>query len=153
MEYIEGCDLFDYINKNLFFTENKACYIFRQLIGVVENLNNMGISHRDIKPENILLDKVKKNIKVIDFCLSNYYIGKTLLHSSCGSPYYVSPEILSGEPYQRIITDLWSSAIVLYSILVGSLPFDEQELPKLYEQIKFGKFFPIQLYLFKQLIF
>ena len=141
MEYIEGGDLFDYINKNLFLPENKACYIYRQLIGVIEYLNNMGITHRDIKPENILLDKNKKNIKVIDFGLSNYCIGKTLLHSSCGSPCYASPEMLSGEPYQGITTDLWSSGIVLYSMLVGSLPFDEQELQKLYEQIKIGKFF------------
>ena len=141
MEYIEGGDLFDYINKNLFLSENKACYIFRQLIGVIEYLNNMGISHRDIKPENILLDKDKRNIKVIDFGLSNYCIGKTLLHSSCGSPCYASPEMLSGEPYEGITTDLWSSGIVLYSMLVGSLPFDEQELQKLYEQIKIGKFF------------
>ena len=58
----------------------------------------MGISHRDIKPENILLDESHKNIKVIDFGLSNYCIGKTLLHSSCGSPCYASPEMLSGKP-------------------------------------------------------
>ena len=141
MEYIEGGDLFEYINKNLFLPEQKACYIFRQLIGVIEYLNIMGISHRDIKPENILLDKDKNNIKVIDFGLSNYCQGKTLLHSSCGSPCYASPEMLSGEPYQGITTDLWSSGIVLYSMLVGSLPFDEQELQKLYEQIKIGKFF------------
>ena len=141
MEYIEGGDLFDYINKNLFLPEQKACYIFRQLIGVIEYLNSMGICHRDIKPENILLNKDKTNIKVIDFGLSNYCNGKTLLHSSCGSPCYASPEMLSGEPYQGITTDLWSSGIVLYSMLVGSLPFDEQELQKLYEQIKIGKFF------------
>ena len=141
MEYIEGGDLFDYINSKLFLPENIACYLFRQLIGVIEYLNKMGISHRDIKPENILLDKDKKNIKVIDFGLSNYCPGKNLLHSSCGSPCYASPEMLSGEPYQGITTDIWSSGIVLYSMLVGSLPFDEQELQKLYEQIKIGKFF------------
>ena len=141
MEYIEGGDLFDYINSKSFLPENIACYLFRQLIGVIEYLNKMGISHRDIKPENILLDKDKKNIKVIDFGLSNYCPGKNLLHSSCGSPCYASPEMLSGEPYQGITTDIWSSGIVLYSMLVGSLPFDEQELQKLYEQIKIGKFF------------
>ena len=93
----------------------------------------MGISHRDIKPENIILDKVKINIKVIDFGLSNYCIGKTLLHRSCGSLCYATPEMLSRELYQGITTDLWSSGIVLYSMLFGSLPFDEQELQKLYE--------------------
>ena len=141
MEYVEGGDLFDYINSNVYLSEQKACYIFRQLIGVIEYLNEMAITHRDIKPENILLDKDKKNIKVIDFGLSNYCEGKTLLHSSCGSPCYASPEMLSGEPYQGITTDLWSSGIVLYSMLVGSLPFDEQEIQNLYEQIKIGKFY------------
>ena len=141
MEYVEGGDLFDYINSNVYLSEQKACYIFRQLIGVIEYLNEMAISHRDIKPENILLDKDKKNIKVIDFGLSNYCEGKTLLHSSCGSPCYASPEMLSGKPYQGITTDLWSSGIVLYSMLVGSLPFDEQEIQNLYEQIKIGKFY------------
>ena len=141
MEYIEGGDLFDYINSKSFLSEEKACYFFRQLIGVIEYLNKVGISHRDIKPENILLDNKKENIKIIDFGLSNYCSGKHLLHSSCGSPCYASPEMLSGEPYQGITTDLWSSGIVLYSMLVGSLPFDEQELQKLYEQIKIGKFY------------
>ena len=141
MEYVEGGDLFDFINSKSFLPEEKACNFFRQLIGVIEYLNKMGISHRDIKPENILLDNDKKNIKVIDFGLSNYCPGKNLLHSSCGSPCYASPEMLSGEPYEGITTDLWSSGIVLYSMLVGSLPFDEQELQKLYEQIKIGKFY------------
>ena len=141
MEYVEGGDLFDYIYVNKFLPEQTACNLFRQIIGVIEYLNEMGIAHRDIKPENILLDKDKTNIKVIDFGLSNYYSDKNLLHSSCGSPCYASPEMLSGKPYQGISTDLWSSGIVLYSMLVGSLPFDEQELQKLYEQIKIGKFY------------
>ena len=64
-----------------------------------------------------------------------------LLHSSCGSPCYASPEMLSGNPYSGITTDLWSAGIVLYSMLVGALPFDDQELHKLYEQIKLGKFY------------
>ena len=141
MEYVEGGDLFDYIFTNKFLPEPKACSLFRQLISVIEYLNEMGITHRDIKPENILLDKDKTNIKVIDFGLSNYCTDKNLLHSSCGSPCYASPEMLSGKPYIGISTDLWSSGIVLYSMLVGSLPFDEQELQKLYEQIKIGKFY------------
>ena len=141
MEYIEGGDLSNYINQTNFLSEQKACYFFRQLIGVIEYLNMIGISHRDIKTENILLDKDQKNIKVIDFGLSNYCSGRNLLHSSCGSPCYASPEMLSGKPYQGITTDIWSSGIVLYSMLVGFLPFDEKELCKLYEQIKKGKFY------------
>ena len=141
MEYVDGGDLFDYISDNCYLPEQKACYFFRQLISVMEYLAELGISHRDIKPENILLDKNHENIKVIDFGLSNYCMEHELLHSSCGSPCYASPEMLSGNPYRGITTDLWSAGIVLYSMLVGALPFDDQELHKLYEQIKLGKFY------------
>ena len=141
MELVTGGDLFDYITLNSYLSENLSCRFFRQLIGVLEYLISMGIAHRDIKPENILLDGNHKNIKVIDFGLSNYFENDELLCSSCGSPCYASPEMLSGKPYQGLKTDIWSGGIVLYSMLVGSLPFDDQELYKLYEQIKKGKFF------------
>ena len=141
MELVSGGDLFDYITENSYLSENLSCQFFRQLIGVLEYLISMGIAHRDIKPENILLDENHKNIKVIDFGLSNYFEDNELLCSSCGSPCYASPEMLSGKPYQGIKTDIWSGGIVLYSMLVGSLPFDDQELCILYEQIKKGKFY------------
>ena len=141
MEYVEGGDLCDFININLCLNEHLACHFFRQLISVIEYLNEMGITHRDIKPENILLDIDQKNIKVIDFGLSNYCAEKELLQSACGSPCFASPEMLSGKPYNGITTDIWSSGIVLYSMLVGTLPFDDQELNALYEQIKIGTFY------------
>ena len=141
MEYITGGDLFDYITENNNLSENQSCKFFRQLISVIEYLNELGISHRDIKPENILLDNNQQNIKLIDFGLSNYSTEKSLLKSSCGSPCYASPEMLSGKPYLGLTTDLWSAGVVLYSMLVGSLPFDDQELYELYKQIKLGKFY------------
>ena len=141
MEYIEGGDLSDYISKNVSLPENIACRFFRQLISVIEYLNEMGIVHRDIKPENILLDSSKKNIKVIDFGLSNYCTNSEMLQSACGSPCFASPEMISGHSYKGVTTDLWSAGIVLYSMLVGTLPFDDQELNILYEQIKIGTFY------------
>jgi 5'-AMP-activated protein kinase catalytic alpha subunit len=141
MEFITGGDLFDFITNNNYLSEIQSCKFFRQLISVIEYLNELGISHRDLKPENILLDRSHQNIKLIDFGLSNYYNDNKLLKSSCGSPCYASPEMLSGKPYLGITTDLWSAGIVLYSMLVGSLPFDDQELYELYKQIKLGKFY------------
>ena len=141
MEFVSGGDLFDYISDNSYLSENLSCHFFRQLIGVLEYLMLMGITHRDIKPENILLDEKHKNIKVIDFGLSNYCENDEFLSSSCGSPCYASPEMLSGKPYHGDKTDIWSAGIVLYSMLVGSLPFDNQELYNLYEQIRKGKFY------------
>ena len=141
MEYIDGGDLDDYISKKISLPENIACLFFRQLISVIEYLNDMGITHRDLKPENILLDSSKKNIKVIDFGLSNYCANSELLKSACGSPCFASPEMLSGKLYQGVTTDLWSAGVVLYSMLVGTLPFDDQELNTLYEHIKIGTFY------------
>ena len=141
MEYAEGGDLFDYISNKNFLSEIEACNFYRQIIGVLEYLIEMGISHRDIKPENILLNKEQTQIKVIDFGLSNYCQKNEFLESSCGSPCYASPEMLSGKPYKGVTTDLWSSGVVLYCMLVGSLPFDDQELSVLYDQIKKGKFY------------
>ena len=141
MEYIDGGDLGEYIAKNISLSERMACHFFRQLISAIEYLNDMGITHRDLKPENILLDSSHNNIKVIDFGLSNYCANSELLKSACGSPCFASPEMLSGNSYQGVTTDLWSAGIVLYSMLVGTLPFDDQELNSLYEHIKIGTFY------------
>ena len=141
LEYVSGGDLFDYITSHNYLSEKKCCYFFRQIISVLDYLIELGISHRDIKPENILLNEEHTQIKFIDFGLSNYCSQNELLHSSCGSPCYASPEMLSGHSYRGTTTDLWSAGIVLYSMLVGALPFDDQELNKLYEQIKIGKFY------------
>ena len=141
MEYIEDGDLFDYISEKSFLSESKACYFFRQLISVMEYLSSLGICHRDIKPENILLTDNYSQIKVIDFGLSNFCENNELLHSSCGSPCYAPPEMLMGEKYNGLGTDIWSAGIVLYSMLVGALPFDDVELKSLYKQIKEGKFY------------
>ena len=141
LEYVSGGDLFDYITSNNYLSEKESCYFFRQIISVLEYLMEMGISHRDIKPENVLLNENHTEIKLIDFGLSNYCFQNELLHSSCGSPCYASPEMLSGESYSGNTTDLWSAGIILYSMLVGALPFDDQEINKLYEQIKIGKFY------------
>ena len=140
MEYIEGGDLNDYILSKKFLSEKIACDLFRQLISVVEYLSEMKVTHRDIKTENILLDSLHKNIKVIDFGLSNYCNQYEFLKSTCGSPCYASPEMLLNKPYKGICTDIWSSGIVLYSMLVGCLPFDDDEIQILYEHIKNGNF-------------
>ena len=141
MEYVPGGDLFDYISEKSFLPENQACYFFRQLISAMEYLSSLGVTHRDIKPENILLNEDYTQIKLIDFGLSNYAENGEFLQSSCGSPCYASPEMLSGKPYSGLETDIWSAGIVLYSMLVGGLPFDDVELKSLYKQIKEGKFY------------
>ena len=141
MEYIDGGDLFEYISTNNFLSEQKSCKYFRQLISAIEYLNKLGIAHRDIKPENILLNSSKTTLKLIDFGLSNFCGKDEMLNSSCGSPCYASPEMISGYPYYGLISDIWSCGIVLYCMLIGSLPFDDENLKILYDQITEGKFY------------
>ena len=146
MEYIEGHDLFQYIYSLTRLTELKASKLFRQLISCLEYIHILGIVHRDIKPENILLNKKKTNIKLVDFGLSNSYRHGTLLKTACGFPCYASPEMISGKEYDPLYSDLWSCGVVLYCMLVGKLPFDDEDIKLLYHNIKCANYF-MPLYL------
>ena len=107
----------------------------------MEYIHTLGIVHRDIKPENILLNKKKTNIKLVDFGLSNSYKHGSLLKTACGSPCYASPEMISGKEYNPLYSDLWSCGVVLYCMLVGKLPFDDEDIKLLYYNIKHANYF------------
>ena len=140
MEYIEGKDLFQYIYSLQRLTEYKSSQLFRQLISCLEYIHKLGIVHRDIKPENILLDKERKKLKLVDFGLGNIYKKNELVKTACGSPCYAAPEMLSGKPYDGFYSDLWSCGVVLYCMLVGSLPFDDEDIKILYHNIKIANY-------------
>ena len=140
MPYISGGDLFDYILEHTKLSEDTAKMLFAQIVSCMEYLNKLNICHRDIKPENILLNNNKDYVTMIDFGLSNFCSYSKLLQSSCGSPCYASPEMIKGEPYNGIISDVWSCGVVLYSMLVGCLPFDDDDLQRLYNKIIKGDF-------------
>ena len=81
------------------------------------------ISHRDLKPENILIDS-NNLIKIGDFGLSNLMKVGKLLKTACGTPNYAAPEIVGERKYEGTSVDIWSCGVILYALLVGSLPFD-----------------------------
>jgi 5'-AMP-activated protein kinase catalytic alpha subunit len=139
MEYISGKELFDYIINKRHLDELESCKFYQQIISGIEYLGKTKVAHRDLKPENLLLDS-KKNIKIVDFGLSNTYFQNELLSTACGSPCYAAPEMLSGEKYNGINIDIWSSGIVLYAMLCGYLPFEDNDNPKLYKKIIKGVF-------------
>jgi 5'-AMP-activated protein kinase catalytic alpha subunit len=155
MEYAEGGELFNYIIAKGNLSEDESRNIFQQIIDAVYYLHQIGICHRDLKPENILFDsKDKKRIKIIDFGLSNLYMAgslsnnnnisfsdrKDLLETPCGSPGYAPPEMILGCKYDGIMTDIWSSGVILYAMLCGCLPFDDFSEDKLYSKIIKGNF-------------
>ena len=162
MEYAEGGELFNYIIEEGHLSENESRNIFQQIIDAIYYLHQMGICHRDLKPENILFDtKDKKRIKIIDFGLSNLYLEENisnnslslsnrqdLLDSPCGSPGYAPPEMILGCKYSGIMTDIWSSGIILYAMLCGCLPFDDFSEEKLYSKIIKGSYeYPPHIYI------
>ena len=139
MEYICGQELFEYIISNKKISEIEACKFYQQIISGIEYLGKIKVVHRDIKPENLLLDN-NNNIKIVDFGLSNSYPKNQLLTTACGSPCYAAPEMINGEKYYGLKTDIWSSGIVLYAMLCGFLPFEDSDNEKLYKKITEGKF-------------
>lgn len=97
------------------------------------------VAHRDLKPENILID-AHDTIKICDFGLSNLMKDGKFLKTSCGSPNYAAPEIIEGKKYCGTEVDAWSCGVILYALLTGMLPFDDDEIPVLFSKIKRGKF-------------
>uniref|UniRef100_UPI002954F5F1 serine/threonine-protein kinase BRSK1 n=1 Tax=Panthera onca TaxID=9690 RepID=UPI002954F5F1 len=97
------------------------------------------LSHRDLKPENLLLDE-KNNIRIADFGMASLQVGDSLLETSCGSPHYACPEVIKGEKYDGRRADMWSCGVILFALLVGALPFDDDNLRQLLEKVKRGVF-------------
>ncbi|XP_024980727.1 SNF1-related protein kinase catalytic subunit alpha KIN10-like isoform X3 [Cynara cardunculus var. scolymus] len=137
MEYMNSGELFDYITENSRLEEDEARHFFQQIISGVESCHLHMVVHRDLKPENLLIDS-KGNVKIADFGLANVMRDGHLLKTSCGSPNYASPEVISGSLYAGPEVDVWSCGVVLYALLCGSLPFDDESLSGLYAKIKSG---------------
>ena len=142
MEYVKGKELFDYIVMKKKLSESESCCFYQQIISGIEYLHKIKYVHRDIKPENLLINEETKELKIVDFGLSNIYTNpnKHLLSSACGSPSYAAPEMLNGEKYRAPPVDIWSSGIVLYAMICGYLPFEDDDNDALYDKICKGKF-------------
>ena len=136
MEYCDGGELFNFIVKNKYLSEEKSAFFYYQLINGLEYIHSLGIVHRDLKPENLLLTH-EEILKIIDFGLSNYFKENQLelLETPCGSPCYASPEMLSGDNYDGFKIDIWASGVILFAMLCGYLPFDHKDNNKLFLKI------------------
>ncbi|ORY39397.1 5'-AMP-activated protein kinase catalytic subunit alpha-2-like protein [Rhizoclosmatium globosum] len=138
LEYAGG-ELFNYIVERGKMHEDEARRFFQQLICAVEFCHVHHIAHRDLKPENVLLDEYNQ-VKIADFGLSNVMQDGDFLKTSCGSPNYAAPEVISGRLYEGPEIDVWSCGVILYVMLCGRLPFDDDNIPNLFKKINGGIF-------------
>jgi len=123
MELVGGGELFDYIINNTKVKEPEAVCLVAQVCKAVEYMHSVGIIHRDLKPENLLFkDSDHKVIKIADFGESRSF-KEGQLHTYCGTPDYMAPEIIRGESYSSEV-DIWSIAVITYVMLAGYPPFD-----------------------------
>ena len=155
LDHVEGGELFDYLVKRGRLPEREALIFFQQVISGLDYCHQHLVCHRDLKPENLLLD-ANLNIKIADFGMAALQPEGKFLETSCGSPHYASPEIIKGEKYDgsssqrlcRVVTytwalanlgpaaDIWSCGIILYALLTGNLPFDDENIRKLLSKVR-----------------
>lgn len=134
MEYCSGGELFDHIVASGRVREREACRFLHQIVAGVEQIHRMNVVHRDLKPENLLLDE-HRNIKIVDFGLSNTFQEGQLLKTACGSPCYAAPEMIAGHRYVPSLCDIWSCGVILFALVCGYLPFEDQNTAALYRKI------------------
>jgi serine/threonine protein kinase len=124
---VAGDELYNYLLKHGALPVEKVQKVFTQLVGAVSYVHNSNCVHRDLKLENILLDK-HENVKLCDFGFTREYEGKaSYLQTFCGTICYSAPEMLKGEKYAGEKVDVWSLGVILYALLTGELPFDEDD--------------------------
>jgi len=141
MEYVKGGELFNKVAKGR-LKEEEARKYFQQLISAVDFCHSRGVYHRDLKPENLLLDE-NGDMKVSDFGLSalpEQFRQDGLLHTACGTPAYVSPEVITKKGYDGAKADIWSCGVILFVLMAGYLPFLDANLMVMYKKIYKGDF-------------
>ncbi|KAF2788996.1 serine/threonine protein kinase-like protein Kin1 [Melanomma pulvis-pyrius CBS 109.77] len=136
-EYVNGGQMLDYIISHGRLKEKQARKFARQIASALDYCHRNSIVHRDLKIENILISKTG-DIKIIDFGLSNLFSPRNLLKTFCGSLYFAAPELLQAKQYTGPEVDVWSFGIVLYVLVCGKVPFDDQSMPQLHAKIKKG---------------
>ncbi|RKF83633.1 Protein kinase kin1 [Golovinomyces cichoracearum] len=136
-EYVNGGQMLDYIISHGRLKEKQARKFSRQIASALDYCHRNSIVHRDLKIENILISKTG-DIKIIDFGLSNMFNPRDHLKTFCGSLYFAAPELLQAKRYTGPEVDVWSFGIVLYVLVCGKVPFDDQNMPALHAKIKKG---------------
>ncbi|KAK1932459.1 Calcium/calmodulin-dependent protein kinase type 1D [Phytophthora citrophthora] len=125
-EYMSGGELFDYVVDRGTLSEVEASTIVRQITSAVAYLHARGIIHRDLKPENLMLTSKSRGaaVKIIDFGLAKLLDADDKTASFLGTRGYLAPEMLQRQAYSMSV-DMWALGIIVYILLCGCLPFDD----------------------------
>lgn len=154
-----GGELFDYLVEKGRLSEDETKIIFGQLCLAVSYLHEKGIVHRDLKLENVLLDE-KCRIKLGDFGFTREFEKGSLMETFCGTTGYAAPEMLQGKKYQGpgmssldalyfehnsqhqtySEVDVWSLGVILYTLLTGTLPFDDDDETEMRNKVINGSY-------------
>ncbi|KAK3128084.1 hypothetical protein QOZ80_7AG0582400 [Eleusine coracana subsp. coracana] len=142
LEYVMGGELHDIIASSGKLKEDEARRYFQQLINAVDYCHSRGVYHRDLKLENLLLD-IAGTLKISDFglsAISEQLKADGLLHTTCGTANYVAPEVINDKGYDGATADLWSCGVILFVLLAGYLPFEDDNTVSLYKKISGAQF-------------
>ncbi|KAL4240480.1 hypothetical protein ACF0H5_001272 [Mactra antiquata] len=137
IQYAENGDVLQLIRRRHFIYEQRAKPILKDALNGLKYMHDLNIVHRDLKCENILL--LKDNTAVIsDFGFSRAFESESsetfMCKTFCGSAAYASPELLRGIPYDPKLNDVWSMGVILYTMLCGTMPFDDGNATKQVQQ-------------------
>ena len=138
-EFAHGGDLRNAVRSKGYFSEAEACKLFLQMVSGVTYCHRHNIVHHDLKLENILLDSAG-NVKIADFGLSCVYKPGSRSRSTAGSLAYIAPEVLNTESSAGPPRDAWALGVILYSMVVGALPFPTTDQKSLMKAISAGKY-------------
>jgi len=124
MECMAGGELFNRIQEKKSFTEKEAAAIVKDICLAVKFLHDINLAHRDLKPENLLYTSKDSSavLKLTDFGFAKETVLKDTLQTPCYTPYYVAPEVLGPEKYDKSC-DIWSLGVIMYILICGYPPF------------------------------
>ena len=138
-EYASAGDLLHYVKWKKRLDEEKAKFIFKEILYGLAHCHCWSVMHWDIKLDNILLDS-ENGIKICDFGVSKI-IGKyQKINEQCGTPAYIAPEIISNKGYEAYYPDFWSAGVLLYTMLIGTVPFKAGSMSELHQLINKANF-------------
>jgi serine/threonine protein kinase len=143
-ELVKGCPLGNFVEENGTgngIGEQESLEILLQIVNGIDAVHKAGFAHNDLKPENIIYNMETKTAHIIDFGLSSEVGPDGNVTECCGSPYYMSPEVITGRKrHNAFLSDIWSLGLIFYFMLVGNLPWSKTEnYPELLKHILNGK--------------